>query len=275
MTKARPVMRYPGGKFLLAKRHIKHFPSHQLYVETHCGAASVLFAKARSEGEVINDIYDEVVNVFRVLRNPIKARILQFLLALTPHSYTEYLSAYEHSWWDVERARKMIYRSFASIGSDGASRRHAGFRTLKNNESYVTSALEWARFPPFIVGFAARLNGVVIENRDALKIIEIYNRPGTFFYVDPPYLDSVRAEYSVHYSHEYTEEQHIALAKKLNSIKGSAIICGYESELYYELYEKNGWKMHSYTAKYQNGKAEGGTKIDSIWCSPNIQTTLF
>jgi len=274
----RPAMRYPGGKFLLAQRHIQHFPHHKLFVETHVGGSlGILLYKTRSEGEVINDIYDEVVDVFKVLRDPEKAKKLARLLELTPHSYTEYLRAYDVDEGDddVERARKMIYRSFASIGSDGASRRHAGFRTLKNNESYVTSAKEWARFPRAISSFTDRLRGVVIENRDALRIIEIYDRPLTFFYVDPPYLKAVRARHSVHYKHEYTDEDHIKLSEALLNIKGMAIICGYKGKLYKKLYEGNGWKRFDYTAKYQNGASAGASRVDSIWASPNIETTLF
>ena len=65
----RPVMRYPGGKWKLAEWVISHFPAHQTYVELYGGAASVLMRKPRSVGEVYNDLNNEVVNVFRVLRD--------------------------------------------------------------------------------------------------------------------------------------------------------------------------------------------------------------
>lgn len=276
MTKRRPILRYPGGKFLLAPKIVPHFPQHKLYVEVFCGAASILMYKHRSEGEVINDIYDDVRNVFSVLQDKTKAKELKRLLELTPHSYREYLLSYDtEKDDDIERARKMIYRSFASIGSDGASRRHAGFRTLKNNESYVTSALEWSRFPKFIPGFTRRLQGVVLEGRDALDIIRIYDRPETFFYCDPPYVKDVRAKYSVHYAFEYSDDDHRNLAVALQSIQGTAIISGYKGELYKELYEDKGWKRVDFTAKVQTGTTAGGTKIDSIWMHPRIKTTLF
>lgn len=73
----RPVLRYPGGKFKLAKWVISHFPGHDFYVEPFGGAASVLMSKPRAQGEIYNDLDGDVVNVFRVLRDPSQAQELE------------------------------------------------------------------------------------------------------------------------------------------------------------------------------------------------------
>lgn len=65
----RPVVRYHGGKWKLAKWIISHFPEHRIYVEPYCGGASVLLQKERCYCECVNDMNDEMVNLFRVLRN--------------------------------------------------------------------------------------------------------------------------------------------------------------------------------------------------------------
>lgn len=138
--KKRPIMRYPGGKFALAKKIVSLMPSHACYVELFGGAASVLMQKTRSQGEVYNDMDGNIVNVFRVLRDPIQAEKLKRLLKLTPFAYEEYLLAYEPSTDPIENARRIIYRSYAGIGSDSIHRRNAGFRGLKNYQSSVTAA---------------------------------------------------------------------------------------------------------------------------------------
>jgi D12 class N6 adenine-specific DNA methyltransferase len=42
---------------------------HRVYIEPYAGSAAVLFAKPRSPVEIINDLDDQVVNFFRVLRD--------------------------------------------------------------------------------------------------------------------------------------------------------------------------------------------------------------
>lgn len=71
----RPVLRYHGGKFLLAPWIISHFPPHEHYFEGFGGGGSILMQKHRSRYETYNDRWDTVVNVFQVLRDPVVRRL--------------------------------------------------------------------------------------------------------------------------------------------------------------------------------------------------------
>ncbi len=265
----RPVMRYPGGKFKIAKWVISHFPGHEFYVEPYGGAASVLMAKPRTQGEIYNDLDGDVVNVFRVLRDPNQAQELERVLRLTPFAYEEYKNAYDPCDDPIERARRTIFRSFASIGSDGVSRRNPGFRGLKNNETSVTAAQEWSRYPNAIRQFVDRLTNVLIEQRPALHLIGLYDRKETLFYVDPPYVMSTRSKSSVLYSNEMTDEDHTLLAAALHKVKGMVVLSGYPSPLYDDLYQD--WRKVLRSATAQNGKG----RTECLFLSPNIKTTLF
>lgn len=265
----RPVLRYPGGKYKMAKWIISQFPQHDFYVEPYGGAGSVLMRKPRASGEVYNDLDSDVVNVFRVLRDPSTAKELERLVRFTPFAYEEYRDAYEPCDDPIERARRMIFRSFSAIGADGVSRKNSGFRGLKNNESKVTAALEWARWPDAIQSFVERLRNVLIENRDAVRVMKLYDRPETLHYVDPPYVLSARGRSRALYTHEMSDDDHRNLAECLHSLQGMIVLSGYSSPLYTELFPN--WRKISTSTWAGNGTK----RVDCLWLSPNIKTTLF
>lgn len=225
--------------------------------------------KPRTEGEIINDLDGDVVNVFRVLRDPGQAKELERVVRLTPFAYEEYAHSWDPSDDPVERARRTIFRSFAGIGSDSVSRPHSGFRGLKNNETSVTAAQEWARWPDAISEFVNRLRFVLIEQRPAMQLFKMYDRVDTLFYVDPPYVMSSRTTRSVGYRNEMKDQDHIELAQTLHKVKGMVALSGYQSTLYDELYAD--WQIIKRSATAQNGKG----RVECLWLSPNIKTTLF
>jgi DNA adenine methylase len=84
-----PAIRYHGGKFRLASWIIERMPEHVCYVEPFGG----VLQKPRSYSEVYNDLDGEVVNLFRVLRDPAMNQRLQDACVLTPYSRDEFCAA--------------------------------------------------------------------------------------------------------------------------------------------------------------------------------------
>ena len=80
-----------------------------------------------------------------------------------------------------------------------------------------------------------RFQRVQIENAPAIEVIPRYDTAETVFYLDPPYVHSVRGDAAA-YGHEMNDEQHTELADILHSIRGRAVLSGYRSELYDNLY---------------------------------------
>jgi DNA adenine methylase len=236
----RPVLRYHGGKWLLAPWIISHFPKHRTYVEPFAGGGSVLMRKPRSYSEIYNDRWDIVVNVFQVLRDPEKAEQLKKQLYLTPFSRQEFKQCGSfdiRSIADpVERARRTILRSFAGFGSASTNSEYAtGFRA-GSRQSGTTPAHDWMHYPDNIDGFVARLRGVVIENKDATEVIRQHDSPETLIYADPPYVHETRnmRRGNAAYHHEMDDDGHRQLAAVLKSVKGMVVISGYPCNLYDE-----------------------------------------
>ncbi|MHB8152750.1 MAG: DNA adenine methylase, partial [Bacillati bacterium] len=235
MIVRRPMVRYHGGKWMLAPWIIGHFPPHRIYVEPYGGGGSVLLRKPRSYAEIYNDSYGEIVNVFRIMQDQTKADKLCKLLTLTPFARDEFILAYEPADDDIERARRALIRSHMGFGDTGITQRaRTGFRA-NSNRSGTTPAHDWANYPSTIPTFVNRLRGVVLESHDALDIMIAHDGPETLHYVDPPYTHDVRAS-KKRYATEMTDNDHLKLSDVLHGLTGMVVLSGYKSPLYAECY---------------------------------------
>ena len=231
----RPILRWHGGKWILAPWIISHFPAHRVYVEPFGGAASVLLRKERSYAEVYNDLDGEVVNLFRVVRD--RGSELREALAATPFARTEFCESYEPAADQLEQARRTVIRSFMGFGSN-AHNQATGFRA-NSNRSGTTPAQDWQNYPDCLIAVIDRLRGVVIENRDASLVMKAHDGPQTLHYVDPPYVASTRDK-GDDYRFEMDDAAHEELASCLNELDGFVVVSGYGSALYDALFE--GWE---------------------------------
>lgn len=269
----RPVLRYHGARRNLPPWIQQFFPPHMVYVEPFGGGASVLLRKPRAHGEVYNDLSGDIVNLFRVLQQEDSAARLAQLLVVTPYAREEFHLAYEPTDDPIERARRTLIRAEMGFGSAGATKRSTGFRidTVRN---YGTAMSVWARVPEKIMGFVQRLQGVLIENHDALKVIAAHDTPRTLFYVDPPYVHATREVHAArgrYYEHEMTDADHERLLEVLRGVDGMVVLSGYPCALYDDALA--GWQRHETEARIA---AARGTKIKTevVWLNPACSAAL-
>jgi len=197
----------------------------------------VLLRKPRSQVEIYNDLWLEVVNFFRVLRDRAQCAELLRLVALTPFSRAEHEAARQPAPGDlVESARRLLIRSFMGHGSHGQNPANTnGFRT-RDHDARKSYAREWAGIPDNLATIAQRFVGVTIEQLAALDVIAKYDSAQALFYVDPPYIAATRNGGGNVYHDEMTDRDHHLLARALRSVKGKVILSGYDGHLYRELY---------------------------------------
>lgn len=267
----RPILRYHGGKWKLAHWIIEHFPQHQVYVEPFGGAASVLLRKPRSYAEIYNDLDQDVVNLFQVARD--RGEELRRILSLTPFARDEFETSYSAAADPLERARRMVIRSYMGFGSAGASGERTGFRS-SSTRTGNSPAVDWRNFPGALPAITDRLQGVVIENRSAKTVMTAHDRPSTLFYVDPPYPHSTRSQKVRHndtgksYRYELSDEEHVDLAEFLRGLKGMVIVSGYPCPLYDEIFGK-------WTRVERHAFADGAKKrIECLWLNPAAAHSL-
>jgi DNA adenine methylase len=264
----RPVLRYPGGKWQIAPWILQYFPPHRCYVEPFMGAASVFVRKPRSYAEVLNDLNGDIVNLFRILRDPSKASSLQALLTLTPYSRQEYEDAYEPAADILEQARRFLIRSWQGFNGEGALGNKNGWR--RNSDRRGTLPVhDWQGFPSALPALTNRLQGVMIEQDEALTLLEHYDSPTTLFYIDPPY-DTAACPHFNGYSHAVDQT---ALRFAVTQLQGMVALSGYHSPLYDTLY--GDWQCVEYQAYAgtSHGKSRGRTEC--LWLNAACQGRLI
>ncbi len=243
------VLRMPGAKNRLAPWIISHIPEHKVYVEPFAGSLAVLFNKKRSYIETVNDLSGDIVNFYRILRehpNELKAA-----LSLTPYAREEYESMREPAEGldDVERARRFAVRCW--MGFSASNRYRNGFKSGQRGTS-PNPAKAWAEYPETLSLAAERLRGVQIEHLPAVELMNRYDTPDVFFYLDPPYPLSTRKNYL--YEHEMTDEDHEELLRTVLSLPGRFLISSYRNDLYDEML--SWWHVDEHESQTENGHAK-------------------
>ncbi|TKI02221.1 DNA adenine methylase [Martelella alba] len=255
-----PAIRYHGGKFRIAPWIISHFPAHACYVEPFGGGAGVLLQKPRSYAEVYNDLDSDIVNLFRVLRDPELNSQLRDACLLTPYAREEFYAAYDPGDTPLERARRTVVRATMGFGS-GAANKRTGFRG-DSKRKYATAADCWARYPTNLSALCQRLQGVIIENKDALTVMRAHDAATTLHYIDPPYLPETRVWRGGAYRHEMDVFGHEQLLAVARTLVGHVVISGYDSELYNDYL--SGWETYKKESRISAGRGTA-LRIECLW----------
>jgi len=174
-------------------------PECHTYVEVFGGGAPMLYARAPSAVEVVNDAGSFVIDFLRVLRDPDKFvcfyLMSRFFPAYDPLDQ-DHLRKYIRAKNDVDD----VVRAYAwycyvrqvylyAVKNNVPSETHALIR-----ESVAASPLDGSlsdimdtlsAVDPLLIDIHGRLFRVQYENNSWEKILDIYDTPGTLFWVDP------------------------------------------------------------------------------------------
>jgi DNA adenine methylase len=252
-----------------------HFPPHRVYVEAFGGGAAVLLRKRPSPIEVYNDLDEDVVNFFTVLRDDRRRARLCQQLTFTPYSRAEYERAHRRSRDPIERARRLVVRAYMGFGSNAGTRRwRSGFRG-SDWSSRQANNVHWTTLPESLAVSGRRLAGVILENRPAIELMTAQDSDETLFYLDPPYVHSSRSSWmnkrDLSYRHEMTDEQHRELIIAARQVSGMVVLSGYDSPIYTELLAD--WVVSERAAQTQ-GNAKTKYRTEKVWLSPRTVAAI-
>jgi DNA adenine methylase len=210
---ANPIIPWLGGKRRLADRIFPFFPIHDCYVEAFAGGAALFFMRPTpAKVEVLNDVNGDLVNLYRVVQNHLEEFVRQFKWALTSREVFRWLQITRpETLTDIQRAARFFYLQQNAYGGkvDGqtfgtATTAPPGLNLLRLEETLSAAHL--------------RLAGAYIEHLPWQKCMEMYDRPHTLFYLDPPYWETEG------YGVEFDFGQYEQMAAMLGNLQGKAIV---------------------------------------------------
>lgn len=254
---------YFGGKTYMVDTIQSFFPkSYRLYVEGFGGGASLLLNKKIDALEIYNDINKNVYSLFKVISDKDLLEQLRQKLYLTYYSsdirkeYIEKLN--DDSLSELDRAYYFLYVNRTSFnGVGGFSFNPLIRRSMSKSISGYLSCID------SLPTIHNRIFHAVIENRDIFDLIDKYDSDDTFFYLDPPYIQSTRKS-SQKYDCDMTDEQHKLFVDRLLTIKGYALVSGYDHEIYDKLVQ-NGWNKYAFHSQNSSSSA-----VEILWYNYDV-----
>lgn len=273
-------LKWHGGKSYLAKQIIALMPprvrnpNHPAaddagwvhYVEPFFGGGAVLLAQDPiGISEVVNDLDGELTNFWDVLKSETLFERLRERLEKTPCSREEFERSCVVSINanPVQRAAGFFIRNRQSrqaLGKDFATL--AKTRTRRGMNELPSAWLSAIEGLPEV---HSRLQRVVIENDDALKLIKREDDARTLFYLDPPYVHETRQATKA-YRHEMTNEQHEVLLTMLERIQGRFLLSGYKNPLYESFEKRYGWRRVDFQIDNKaSSKKTKDKEIECVW----------
>lgn len=165
------------------------------------------------------------------------------MIAVTLHSRRMHADASviynnPHLFTEVERAWAVWVQSTQSFSSQLDS--SWGYDLARN----TTTKKVINNRERFTQDYAIRLQNVQLECTDAIYVIQSRDSPESFFYCDPPYVNSDCGHYDGYGWNDYE-----ALLRTLEKIQGKFLLSSYPSELLTEFTKRNGW----HTEQFEQG----------------------
>lgn len=261
------ILKYPGSKWSKAEWITSFFQPHHSYLEPFFGSGAVLFNKPRSNIETVNDLDDNVVNLFEwIKKDPEK---LAHEIYYTPYARQAYENALAR---EPENSLEKAVNFYICLNM-GHGYRTSGERVGWKNDiqgrERAYASKNWCELPQKILQAAERLRGVQIENRPALELIHRFNYKNVLIYCDPPYM--LRTRHGKQYKCEMGDSDHEELIKVLLKHKGYVVLSGYDTDLYNDMLK--GWNRYE-TKSYTQTHAK---KQEVIWLNydpPGQQLSL-
>ncbi len=246
---------YYGGKQQLASKIVELIPEHRLYCEPFVGGGAVFFRKEPSEVEVINDINNELINFYEVIKHDFVSLEKEVQISLHSRDLHRQASVIYNNpdmFPKLKRAWAIWVLASQSYGAKLDS-------SFGYDRSGATSKTIRRKRDAFTVDYAFRLQDVQIECADALRIIRSRDSADSFFYCDPPYVGTDMGHYD-----GYTDDDFRALLSVLEEIEGKFILSSFRNADLSNVATRKGWDSFEIRMSKPMSSNRDGTKKSKV-----------
>ncbi len=241
---------YYGGKQKLVSTILPLIPDHEIYCEPFLGGAAVFMAKEASKSEIINDL-DAMISIFyRVAQtdfDALKQKIESTLYDRTIHRVAWNIRQIPQFFSDLQIA--WAFYVLSGVGFSGTLESFGCYTRGTKAKTFINKRLLWND------KMRKRFEGVQIENTDALDLIQRRDTKKTFFYLDPPYIDTAQSHYK-----GYTREHYTALLDQLTRLKGKFLLSSFPNDILADCIEENHWYCISIDQSKSASRNSDGSK---------------
>ncbi len=203
---------YLGGKNRIARTIISLIPKHTCYCEPFCGGAQVFFHKERSKVELLNDRSEDVYNFLRTCQMHYEELVWYLRYCVVSRRwFVLFEKTVPETLTDIQRAARFFFLQKNCYGGLIVRRNFAA--SVQDGSNYNPEAL-----PELLRKTHERLLHVQLECLPYQDILRKYDRPFTFFYLDPPYFNRP------YYKFNFEEKDYVELAERLAKLKGKFLL---------------------------------------------------
>jgi DNA adenine methylase len=244
------MLSYIGGKSKIGKWIVDYYPNDmETYVETFGGMFWCFFNMDLEQFPnlkrvVYNDFNPLNYNLFQCVQNPSELQramdaipVQQKGVYVTDFSFKDRFREYQNELFssgftmnypDYEVAAKYVY--VVTQVFSGSKPESSSFIDLKGQyrSKYLTFRDKLSK-PQWVDHFTKITN---VENMDFQQVIEKYDSPSTYIYLDPPYWKTE----NYYSNHDFDRGDHERLANVLNSVQSQFSLSYYDFDLLHQWY---------------------------------------
>ncbi|MEN2997430.1 MAG: DNA adenine methylase [Brevinematia bacterium] len=189
-----PFVSYAGSKKSLLNWLYRYFPREaKVYVEPFAGTGVVSFLKpTRTELDVLNDINEDVINMLKCIRDDTE-KFAEYILFTPIYSkdYEEYRRLAVEGRDEFIRAVNYFLYLLTTIPFVKGRSKFLWIWVKDRKEKECDVRISKDRIVESIREMGIRFKNTVFISTDYESVVRGYDKKGVFFYLDPPYPNSV------------------------------------------------------------------------------------